>query len=330
VMAGPRPAIPSKHEVHAVLKVVLRRLVWTAPFLLVVSLFSFVLSNLAPGSSAETMLGIGATPDAVAALEAEMGLDQPMVVQYWRWLSGVLTGNLGASLYDYRPVTQVLYLRLQPTLSLTILALLIIIILGIAVGIFTAVRGGLAARIIDVIASLLRGVPNFWLAMVLMSIFAVKFRLFPVAGYVPISASTTEWLRALTLPVVALGIGQVAQVAIVVRAEMLQAFRSDFLRSLRANGISDAKIIYRHCLKNVAAPVLTIINLIFVSLLGGTILVEQVFGIGGLGTQMVTSVTQQDLPVVQGIVLFYTVVVVAVFLVNDILLELVNPKVEAS
>ncbi len=311
------------------LTVVLRRILWTIPFLVVVSLFSFVLASLAPGSTAESILGIGATPDAIAALNKQLGLDRPVLEQYWTWLTHAVRGDLGNSVVDNRSVTDVITTRLPATLSLTIIALIGAVVLGLLIGIYTSIRGGIVARIIDMLSTVLRGVPNFWLALVLISLFAVEIRVFPVSGYVPFASDPSMWISSLVLPVFALGIGQVALVAIVVRAEMLTVFRSDFIRSLRANGISNRRILLTHSLKNAAGPVLTIVSLLFVGLLGGTIPIEQVFGIGGLGSQMVTSVGQHDLPVIQGLVVFYTVVVVIVFLLNDLAHSWVNPKVVA-
>ncbi|MFF1831085.1 ABC transporter permease [Paenarthrobacter sp. NPDC058040] len=311
------------------LKVIFRRLLWTVPLILAVSLLSFVLASLAPGSAAEAMLGIGATPEAVAALKHQMGWDRPMIEQYGSWLVNLLQGNLGVSGFNNRPVTAILADRLPATLSLTVLATVAVVVVGVALGMLTAVRGGSVAKVVDMVSTLLRGVPNFWLGLVLISVFAVSIRIFPVSGYVKFGDSPSEWLTSLALPVVSLAAGQVALIAIVVRAEMLVVFRSDFVRGLRANGISSRSILFKHGLKNAAGPVLTIVSLMFVGLFGGTIPVEQVFGIGGLGSQMVTSVGQHDLPVIQGIVMFYTVVVVVVFLVNDIAHAWVNPKVVA-
>ncbi|MFJ4222834.1 ABC transporter permease [Microbacterium sp. NPDC089695] len=310
--------------------VVIRRLLWTVPLLLAVSLLTFLLASLAPGSPAETMLtggGGGATPEEIAALNRELGLDRPVLVQYWSWLTGALTGDLGVSIYTGQAVGLIIQSRLPITLSLTLLTLVLVIVVGISLGVLAAIRGGALAQILEVGAVLLRSIPNFWLAIVLVAVFGAQLMWFPVSGYVDFATSPELWLSSLVLPVLALALGEIALVAIITRAEMQNAMRSDFVRGLRANGIPGARIVFAHVLRNAASPVLTILSLTVVGLMGGTILMEQVFGMAGLGAQMVKSVSQHDLPVLQGLVVFYTLIVVVVFLVNDLASAYLNPKV---
>lgn len=311
------------------LQVVLRRLVWTVPLLLAVSLLTFVLASLAPGSPAETMLsggGGGATPEQIAELNKQLGLDRPVLVQYWSWLTGAFAGDLGASIYTGQPVTAIIQSRLPVTLSMTVLTFILVIIVGITLGVVATIRGGTLAQVLEVGSVLLRSIPNFWLAIVLVTIFGAQLMWLPVSGYVDFATSPQLWFTSLVLPVVALAASEIAVIAIITRAEMLNTLRSDFVRGLRANGIPGRRILFSHVLRNAITPVLTILSLTVVGLMGGTVLMEQVFGMAGLGAQMVSSVEQHDLPVIQGLVVFYTLIVVVVFLVNDIAAAYLNPK----
>jgi len=311
------------------LGLIVRRLLMAIPLMVIISLIVFVLGSLAPGSVAESMLGSSATPKKVADLNRELGTDQPLLVQYGDWLKSALTGDLGTSIVGGRPVTEVLASRMPVTVSLALGALLLVVALGVSVGVVAAVRGGFVGRVVEVSAVLVRGLPSFWVAMVAALVFGVNLMWLPVSGYVPFGESPADWARSLALPVAVLGLGEAALVAIVTRAEMLAAMRSDYVRSLRANGYPWMRIVFKHIAKNAAGPVLTMVSLVFVGLLGGTILMEQIFGMAGLGSQMVVSTATHDLPVIQGLALFYTAMVVAVFLFTDIVHGLLNPKVVA-
>lgn len=314
------------------LRVIGQRLLWMVPLVVVVTLLSFVLASMTPGSVAQALLSGGSTsasPEAVAELNRELGYDRPIVIQWLSWIFGAVQGELGSSFFTGQAVTDIIGSRLPVTLSLVIPSLVIALLVGVAIGLFTAIRGGAVGQILEGLAVFLRSIPNFWLALILVTIFAVQLLWLPVSGYVAFADSPQDWARSLILPIVALSLGDIALIAIVTRAEVLVVLRGDFVKGLRANGIPARSILFKHALKNALPPVLTMASLILVSLLGGTILAEQVFGLAGLGSQMVTSTTQHDLAVIQGIVLFYTLVVVIVFLINDIALALLNPKVVA-
>jgi peptide/nickel transport system permease protein len=309
--------------------VVVRRLLMAIPLMVIISLIVFVLGSLAPGSVAESMLGTSATPEKVAELNRQLGADRPVLVQYWSWLQQALAGDLGTSIVGGRPVTDVLVARMPVTLSLALGALLLVVVLGVSVGMLAAVRGGVIGRAVEVGAVLVRGLPSFWIAMIAALVFGVQLAWLPVSGYIPFGDSPADWARSLALPVGVLGLTEAALVAIVTRAEMLAAMRSDYVRSLRANGYPWKRIVFKHIAKNAAGPVLTMVSLVFVGLLGGTILMEQIFAMPGLGTQMVASTAAHDLPVIQGVAVFYTAMVIAVFLLTDIAHGLLNPKVRA-
>ncbi|WP_309130497.1 ABC transporter permease [Brevibacterium sp.] len=310
--------------------VIVRRLLLAIPLMLIISLIVFVLGTLAPGSVAESMLGSSATPEAVAELNRQLGVDRPVLVQYAAWLQGAVTGDLGMSISGGRPVVEILASRMAVTLSLAVGALLVALLLGISIGVLAAVRGGLIGRAVEVLSVLVRGLPNFWLAMIAVLFFGVTLMWVPVSGYVSFGESPIEWAHALVLPVAVLGLSEAALIAIVTRAEMLSAMRSDYVRSVRANGYPWKRIVFKHIGKNAGGPVMTMTSLVFVGLLGGTILIEQIFAMPGLGAQMVASTQTHDLPVIQGLAVFYTAMVVVVFLLTDVVHGILNPKVVAK
>lgn len=312
------------------LGVIVRRLLSAIPLMLIITLIVFVLGYFAPGSVAESMLGSRATPEAVAELNQQLGADRPLLVQYGDWLSSAATGDLGTSIANGRPVTEILGARMPVTLSMALGALLLVMLLGTSVGIAAAVRGGFLSRVVEVLAVLVRGLPSYWLAMIAALVFGVHLLWLPVSGYTSFGESPAGWAQSIVLPVTVLGVTEAALVAIVTRAEMLASMRSDYVRSLRANGYPWKRIVFKHIAKNAAGPVVTMLSLVFVGLLGGTILMEQIFAMPGLGTQMVTSNATHDLPVIQGLAVFYTAMVIVVFLAADIAQGLLNPKVVAK
>jgi peptide/nickel transport system permease protein len=312
------------------LGVVARRLLLAIPLVFAVSLVVYVLGSLAPGSIGQAILGPTASPESIAKLNAQLGADRPVLAQYWDWLRNALTGDLGNSVTTGRPVTDIIASRLPVTLSIALGALLLVIVLGTSVGAIAAVRGGFIGRMAEVVAVLARGLPSFWLALVAALVFGVTLAWLPVSGYVPFADSPSGWAESLVLPVAVLGLAEAALVAIVTRAEMLAAMRSDYVRSLRANGYPGKRIVFLHIAKNAGGPVLTMVSLVFVGLLGGTILMEQIFAMPGLGTEMVSSTKGHDLPVIQGLAVFYTLMVVFVFLLTDIGHGLLDPKVRSQ
>ncbi|WTU15835.1 ABC transporter permease [Streptomyces sp. NBC_00075] len=307
-----------------------RRLLSAVPLLLVVSVLSFVLGSFAPGNVAESMLGEGATPQAVAKLNHQLGLDQPLLQRYWDWLSAAFRGDLGSSTFSGQSVTSLISDRLPVTLSLTVLALVISIVIGVAAGAVGAIFGGVVARITDSVSVLMLSIPNFWLGTVMIAVFAVQFRLFPASGYVPFGNSPSAWISSLVMPVFCIAAVAIATIAMNTRSAMLAALRSDFVRSLRANGIPARSVLFKHVLRNAGGLVMTIVSMLFVGLLGGTVLMEQVFGMAGLGSLATSATNQHDLPVVQGLVVLYTLIVIVVFALNDVALAYLNPKVVMS
>ncbi|WEK13449.1 MAG: ABC transporter permease [Candidatus Microbacterium phytovorans] len=307
-----------------------RRLLWSIPLLFVVSIITFALASLMPGDVASVILGTGATPEQRALITEQLGLDQPLWVQYTSWLGGALQGDLGSSVFSNESVAGMLSSRLPVTLSLAFLTLIACVLLGVLLGALSAIRGGALARILDATSLIAMSIPSFWFAAVMIIVFAVAIPLFPVSGYVPFADSPQLWFASLVLPVFCLATSSVAGLALQMRGQMVATFRSDFVKALRANGISPRSILYRHVLKNAAGPVVTLTGLLVVTLLGGTVFMEKVFGMAGLGTLAVNATARHDLPVIQGVVVYFTLVVIVVNLITDVAYAALNPKVVTS
>lgn len=296
----------------------------------VVSIAVFALVLLIPGDPTSTLLGDNATPDQVAALRASLGLDDPVVVRYWDWLSGALRGDLGTSMLTSYPVTQAITDRIAVTFSLVALSLLLSVLLGLVVGVLAAVRqGSVFDRLALLGSSVGIAMPNFWLGLVLVTFLGAQLGLFPTSGYVPLGESPGEWLAHLALPVVTLAASGVAEVARQTRASVVDTLALDFVRTLRAKGLPPASIVVKHALRTALVPVVTVAGLQVSRLFGLSVLVEAVFALPGIGSLMVASVFDRDIPMVQGTVLLATVVVVTVNLLVDLSYGWLNPKAAA-
>lgn len=319
------------------LRLVARRLTISVALVLVVSFLTFLLQTLAPGDMARTILtsgsggaGGGYTDEAYRELRHALGLDQPILVQYWQWLSGAITGDLGRSPISGLDVSTAIADRLPVTLSLVVLGTVATATLGVGLGILSATRGGPLGRLVDVFSLIGIALPNFWLALVFMSLFAVSFGLLPATGYVPLEDSATNWALSLVLPVATLALPGAAVFAKQTRDSMLDALAQHHVRILRANGASERSIVFRHALRNAAIPVVTLIGLTFIGIFAGTVFIESVFALPGMGRLAVQATTQHDLPVVQGVVIVFALVAVAVNLIVDLIYGWLNPKVRVA
>jgi peptide/nickel transport system permease protein len=307
-----------------------RRILISIPLLFVVSMLTFVLERLAPGNAASAILGASGNPAEYAAIEKQLGENLPIWQQYWNWLSGVLHGNMGTSIVNGEAVTTAIANRLPVTLWLIVGSVLLAALLGMSVGVLVAVLGGRVGQGLDVFSLLCFSIPSFWLALLLVELFAVRFSIFPASGWVGPTTSVSGWLHSLALPVIALGIGGMAVVAKVTRDSMLDVLQRDFIRNLRANGVPAHSIVLKHGLKNAALPVITVLGLISVGLLGGTVAVESVFALPGMGSLAVSATTDHDTPTVQGVAVFFTLIVVGMNLVLDIAYGWLNPRVRTT
>lgn len=311
-------------------RLIVKRLLWSVPLLLIASALSFVLLSLASGNPAAVILGPTASAAQLRQLTAQLGLNDPIWVQYWHWLDAALHGNLGTSLIDGQPVTTMLAPRVTISLTLVLGATLLASVLGVTLGVLAAIRGGPSGRVLEVTSVFGFAIPDFVLGLVLIEALAVAARVFPASGFVSFFQSPGAWLKSLVLPWTALGLGVMTIVAVQTRDAMREALRSPFIRVLEANGISRRSVLFKHALRSAAIPLVTVVGIVVVALLGGSVLIESVFALPGLGSALATAATQHDIPVVQGVVLYFTLIVVAVNLLLDVVYGLLNPRVRAA
>jgi len=304
----------------------LKRLLILAISLAIASLVIFLVVEVAPGDPASFMLGINARPDTVAALRAELGLDLPVHERYLAWVSGMVQGDFGTS-YTYRaPVAQMVAERVQVSLPLALYALLLSTLIAFPAGIFAAARRGKPGDVAVMGATQLGvAVPNFWFAMLLVLLFALKLRWFSAGGF-PGWDDPLQGLKALTLPAVALALPQAAILARVMRSALIDILHEDFIRTARAKGLSRRQALWRHGVRNALIPVLTIIGLQFSFLLAGAIIIEQVFFLPGLGRLIFQAITQRDLIVVESVVMLLVFAVIVVTFLTDLAYAAVDPR----
>jgi len=311
------------------IRVIARRLLIAIPTILIVATFTFLLVQLVPGNVADYILGKTATPAAIHQVDAQLGLTKPVFSQYLSWLGGALHGSFGTSYVTGQTVSGALATALSPTLSLALLATIATLVLGQALGTLAAVRGGRLDSIIQALSSLGMAIPNFWLAALLVVAFALDIKLFPATGYTALGASVSQWFIGLVLPVTAVALAGLAQIVLQARASVLDVLSKDFVRTLQAAGIPRRRILFKHVLRNSAIPVTTVAGLSFVYLLGGVIVIETIFNIPGMGSLMINSVSRHDLPVLQGAVIYFALIVVVVNLAVDLLTAWLDPRVRA-
>lgn len=309
------------------IRLIVERLVLSVLLVLIASAAIFFLMSLVPGDPARTILGANATPDLVARLREQLGLDQPLPVQYGDWLAGLLHGDLGESVLSGDPVLSLIAVRAPVTLSLVLLSTLVVAVVGAGLGLLSAVRGGAIGRFLDAISLVGLALPSYWVAIVLVAVFAVAVRVFPATGYTPIADDPGRWLLSLVLPVAALSLGGVTIVAKQMRDSALDVLSRDYIRVLRGSGVRERSILLKHVLRNAALPSLTVVGITVVGSLTGAVFVENVFVLPGLGSLVTQATTSHDLPVVLGVGVVFTLFVVVVNLVVDVLYGVLNPKV---
>lgn len=311
------------------LRYVVRRILVAAPILVVVSTLSFFLFQLIPGNPARTILGTMATQDQVDNLTAELGLNDPLPVQFLNWMGNAATGDFGSSFVSGQPVVTAILQAVPPTLSLAFLATLVSLLLGMGLGVLAALRRGLIDRIVYTFCSFLNAVPNYWIAAILILLFGVYLGWLPVGGYAS-SDDPSQWLVYLVLPVLAISLGGVARLTFQTRAAVVDVLSRDYVRTLRAAGISRTKIIAKHVLRNSAIPVVTVTSLTFVFLLGGVVVIETIFTMPGMGTLILRAVHSGDVPVMQGAIIFFSIIVIVVNLLTDLATAAIDPRVRLS
>lgn len=308
-----------------------RRLGSMLPMLLLVGLITFLMIHLTPGDPAAVAAGDGASLEAIEAARERMGLNASLPVQFWRWLTAVAQGDLGRSFTSGRPVTQLILERLPITLSLTLGATLVGLVIAVPLGVLAAVqRDSWLDRLTVFTTSLGLAAPEFFIGLLLVLLFAVTLGWLPATGYVAFWEDPVQWAVRLTLPSLALGLGVAAELTRQVRGALRDVLGRDYIQTARAKGLSTFAVNVKHGLKNAAIPVVTVLGLQIRRLLGGTVIVEQIFNINGVGSLAVRAVFQRDLPVLLGVALVTAVVVLAVNFVVDMSYGYFDPKVRAA
>lgn len=307
---------------------ILRRLLHALPTIFVPLVLVFILLRLAPGDPAAQILGDNATVDQIEALRHTLGLDQPMPVQFVLWLKNILTLQLGNSLFFRKPVIEIIPEYAFVTLQVAFAALLIAVVIGVTAGIISAIRRG---TIIDrgvVAAAVLNiSIPDFWLALFLIFVFAVTLRWFPVAGYTPPSEDVVASALTIALPALALGIRQSALLTRMSRSAMLDVLGEPYMTTARAQGLPELTVIGRYALRTASIPIVTVIGLAASALLSGAVVIELIFSLPGLGKLLVDAVGRRDYPVVEGVVLMISIILATINLIVDLVYAALDPRI---
>ena len=313
------------------LKLVVKRLLSAIAVLFVVSLITFVVLLCIPGDPAQLILGVEATPEKVEALRASMGLDQPLYVQYMHWIQGVLTGNWGTSYLYGENVWTLICQRLPVTFSVALLSMAAALVVSAILGILAALKKGSPVDLLSRTVMQIGGaVPSFWLAMLFMLLFSSYLGWFPVTGYTAPGENFGAFLKCIALPSLVLAIGELGILIRIVRSSMLTALQQDFMMSANVKGLPPARAIVHYALRSAIIAPITISGMQLAKLLGGTVIVETIFALPGIGRLMLTAVEQRDIILLQGIVLFITSMVVLVSLVTDLAVMAANPTIRTG
>ena len=308
-----------------------KRIISVIPVLIIVSIVIFSLIHLVPGDPATAMLGDLATEEDIAALRIRMGLDKPLIEQYFIWIGNIFHGDFGMSVVNNETVGSLIISHIRPTISLAIYALVIAAVIAIPLGMIASRKKGSAIdHVISVISLAGISLPSFLLGLFLMLLFSVKFRIFPVSGYKEISEGFLEHIRSLTLPAIALGFMNAALMMRMTRASMLEVLGSDYIKMAKAKGVKEFSLLAKHAFKNTLVTLITIFGQSIVQALSGAAVVESLFAVPGLGQLMVNSIGRRDYYVIQAIVLLIAVINVVINMIIDILYGFVDPRVRVS
>jgi peptide/nickel transport system permease protein len=307
---------------------IVRRLIAIIPLLILISFAVFSLTFLIPGDPARQILGPNAPASEVAQLRHQMGLDQPYLVQYWHWLTNALHGNLGRSIQRNTSVSHEIAQRFPVTFSIALGGLAVTLLLGLPLGVVAGTRpGSKADRLVTVGTSALLAIPDFWLAILLILLFSVNLKVLPAIGYVPFTQSPLEWASHLCLPWIAVGVGGAATLARQLRGSLADALEQDYVRTAEAKGVRGSVVVLKHALKNASIAPVTILGIIFAYTLGGTVLIEYIFSIPGMGQYFYQALNSKDVPVIQGVTLLVALIFITVNLFVDVVYAYLNPKV---
>ncbi len=308
-----------------------RRLLAVVPVLFIVSLLTYSLVHLVPGDPAVVAAGNGASDELIERTRERLGLDRPFLIQYFGWVGGVLSGNLGTSLFSSQSAWETILSRIPVTASLTALALFWALLGGVTLGVIAGLRPGTwIDKTTTAFATLGIAMPSFWLGLILVTLFSLQNPLLPATGYAALSEGFWPWLSHLILPSIALGGATAAEVARQARAGVAHVMEQDFIRTAEAKGLRRRNVVVKHAMKNAAIPVVTVFGLQAAHLVGGAIVVEQVFGLPGLGTFAIDAVVTRDYPMLQAFVVVITVFVLLINLMVDLSYAYFNPKVRQA
>ncbi|MGK9148221.1 ABC transporter permease [Plantibacter flavus] len=309
---------------------ILKRLGAGVVVLFAISCLTYFLLYFSSANIARNILGEFATPEQVALKSAELGLDQPLPVRYLEWLGGALTGSLGTSWFTGQSVASAIAGRLPVTLALIISAILLIAVVATLLGMAAAVRRGAVDRVVQTAAVVGDAIPGFVLAIMLVTLFAIQLGWFPATSSIAPGVAASAWIASLTLPVIALVINGVTSSAQQVRSAIIKQLEKDYVRTLRSRGISEREILFTHVLRSAAPAGLTVLSLQFIGMLGGVVIIEQIFALPGMGALAVQSTTLGDIPLVMGVVIYTVIIVIIVNLLVDLANGWLNPKVRVS
>lgn len=307
---------------------VVQRIIATIPVVLLVAIITFSLVHIAPGDPAAVIAGDFGNPEDIERVRKQLGLDKPILQQFWIWLSHVAQGDLGSSIFSRYQVTDLIAQRLQPTIVLALTSEILAVVIAVPLGVLAAWKANsLIDRGVMLFAVLGFSIPVFWLAYNMIFLFAVRLEWLPAVGYEPISNGIVPWLKSITLPSIAIAVIFAALIARMTRTTMLEILREDYIRTARAKGLGDRLVLLRHALKNASVPVVTVIGLGLAGLIGGLVVTETVFAIPGLGRLIVEAVLRRDYPVIQGVMMLVTLVYVLVNLIVDISYAYLDPRI---
>ncbi|WP_343327840.1 ABC transporter permease [Lentibacillus saliphilus] len=298
---------------------------------ILVSVIIFFVFQMLPGNPAHIILGLDADEQQIRNLEIELGLDRPLPERYFDWVTGIFQGDMGESLRYQLPVADIIQDRLPVTLSLTVLSLLLTVVIGLPLGLYIAQKDGKWTSIVlSILTQLGISIPSFWFGFMLILLFGVVLSLFPTYGYVPWSESFFGALKSFFLPSLAIAISNIAVVIRYLRNTILDQAKMDYVRTAQCKGLSEKAIMYGHILRNGLIPILTILGLTIADTLGGSIIIENVFALPGLGNLLIQSITSRDFPLVQTMILYLSIIVVTINFIVDLLYRLVDPRIRSK
>ena len=307
---------------------IIKRIAATIPVMAVVALFVFLMLRLSPGDPAAVIAGDYASPEDIAKIRTQLGLDQPIIVQFSTWVWSLMQGNLGISIFSNLPVTKLIAQRLEPTLMLSLTSLIFAVVVAVPMGVIAAWKAGTwVDRLIMVFAVFGFSVPVFVLGYMMIFSFSMELGILPVQGYKSPFDDLWQFVRHITLPTITLSVIYIALIARITRASMLEVLEEDYIRTARAKGQTESRVLISHALKNASIPIVTIIGIGIALLIGGVVVTESVYNIPGLGRLVVDAILKRDYPIIQGLILMFSFVYIIINLVIDIVYTILDPRI---